>query len=461
MENNKFRLKNIFNIQHVLIPIFLCVVFMPMLVAFFWYVLFYHGGSILDTYNEICPGISKQLSIGSIYDITACNGYSRFIDIFLELPTDIQIWKYLWCYIVFQLLLYKGVPASKLYYGPRYPLGNDIYIHYDNGFNGYLINMILLCSVSWVYPEYLTFIYEKFGYFLATSSANTCLTWGFFTLVNYYKHLMKKSDLKWSYNNNANENIVDDFFYGIEIYPLVTVFGMEVNIKYFITSRYFMMIWQLLVFVNISEQYHQLGYIASSMMVVSILQTVYICCYFYNEADSCIGSVSKTALSRKAYMNKNLDSVSICYDYHHVPYVCAVNEHSVNTRTDECFGYVKCWKMTVFLPMLYTYNAHYLVTHPILLSTWYCGTLLGLGLVCIGLCNNYRHWHINMNHSCHRYMCNSCDWWCVHYAHRLIPMVCESCFAIICCMPCGYDHQISYLYAVFSLIQLGRYLLNE
>ena len=183
MDNNtKYRLKNIFNIQYVLIPIFLCVVFMPMFVAFFWYVSMYHSGSILSVTNEICPDVSIYMSISTLTSMNSlieifnkCNCYHRFLDIFLELPTDIQIWKYIWGYILFQIFLYKTVSSNKLYYGPRQPLSNDIYIHYDNSFNCYLINLFILFYGILYYPEIYQYIYTKYGYFLATSSANTCL----------------------------------------------------------------------------------------------------------------------------------------------------------------------------------------------------------------------------------------------------------------------------------------------
>jgi 7-dehydrocholesterol reductase len=92
-------------------------------------------------------------------------------------------------------------------------------------------------------------------------------------------------------------------------------------------------------------QYADHGFVSNSMLLVIVLQATYVLDFFYNEG-------------------WYLRTIDIAHDH---------------------FGFYLAWGDTVWLPMMYTLQALYLVYNPVVLSTASCVAVLGLGWLGYGI----------------------------------------------------------------------------
>jgi 7-dehydrocholesterol reductase len=119
------------------------------------------------------------------------------------------------------------------------------------------------------------------------------------------------------------------------------------QIKKFITCRFGMMSWGLILLSYAAKQQSMIGYVSNSMLISGALQLFYIAKFYYWETGY-------------------LRSLDIMHDR---------------------AGFYICWGCMVWVPCVYTSPSMYLVLHPITLSTLTAVTIFGAG--CLGILINY------------------------------------------------------------------------
>lgn len=244
------------------------------------------------------------------------------------------VWKVIGSFVVFELILMRFLPGKK-WQGPITPKGN-IPIYKANGVLAFFITMLVFCILTFgfnLFPASL--LYDNLGYIFSALNIFSLLFCGFL----YIKGIVFPS----STDSGATNNILFDYYWGTELYP--QVFG--IHIKKFITCRFGMMSWGLLLLSYCAKQ-AELGGLANSMLISVILQFLYITKFYFWE----IGY---------------LRSLDIMHDR---------------------AGFYICWGCLVWVPCVYTSTSMYLVVHPIHLNPCLALLILSLGGLCIGI--NYQ-----------------------------------------------------------------------
>lgn len=237
-----------------------------------------------------------------------------------------QIWqpvffgsKIAWCIIAvfaaFQFILMKFVPGKTLP-GPITPMGN-VPVYKANGVAAFTITLATFIVTSFYLHLFsATIIYDNLGYLLGALnilSLSVCL-------LLYFKGLYFPS----STDSGSRDNFLFDYYWGTELYP--QVFGL--SLKKFITCRFGMMSWSLILLSYAAKQNELYG-LSNSMVVSLALQLIY---------------VSKFYIWETGYLR----SLDIMHDR---------------------AGFYICWGCLVWVPCIYTGPSMYLVLHPIHLST--------------------------------------------------------------------------------------------
>lgn len=132
-------------------------------------------------------------------------------------------------------------------------------------------------------------------------------------------------------------SIIFDFFVGVELNPR---FGEYWDFKFFHNGRPGIVAWSLIDLSFMALQYQNFGYVSNSMLIVTLLHTMYAVDFFYNE-------------------DWYLRTIDICHDH---------------------FGYMLAWGDTTFLPTIYTLQVQYLGRYPVNLTTTQALAVLILGL---------------------------------------------------------------------------------
>ncbi|KAJ4461857.1 putative 7-dehydrocholesterol reductase [Paratrimastix pyriformis] len=140
-------------------------------------------------------------------------------------------------------------------------------------------------------------------------------------------------------DNKFSGSFLYDLCMGIEFNPRI---GKWFDFKLFHNGRPGINAWCLINISFAAKQYQTYGFVTNSMIIVNLLQALYVGDFFYNES----------------WYTRTID---ICHDH---------------------FGYYLAWGDLVWLPQMYTLQAHYLATHPVVLSTPAVVLLLGMG--CLG-----------------------------------------------------------------------------
>ncbi|KAJ1930006.1 hypothetical protein IWQ60_000670 [Tieghemiomyces parasiticus] len=233
-------------------------------------------------------------------------------------------------WLLFQGLLYAYLPGP-IGFGQQTPAGH-ILPYKVNGLRAWLLTHALFLGGSLglgLFPA--SIIYDHWGGLLVASNIYGYLL----TIYAYMKaHLFPThtDDRKFS------GSIVYDLFMGIEHNPRI---GDTWDFKLFHNGRPGIIAWTLINLSFAAAQYQQIGRVTNSMVLLNLLHAVYVVDFFYHE-------------------DWYLRTIDIAHDH---------------------FGFYLAWGDSVWLPFMYTLQSHFLVRHPIDLSTAAASALLALGLV--------------------------------------------------------------------------------
>ncbi len=240
-------------------------------------------------------------------------------------------WGMIACFIVFELALMRLLPG-KTWHGPITPKGN-VPVYKANGVFAFLTTMAVFCIATFglqIFPA--SILYDNLGYILGALNIFSLLFCG----LLYIKGRFFPS----STDAGITQNFLFDYYWGTELYP--QVWGL--HIKKFITCRFGMMSWGVLLISYCSKQ-AELGGLANSMLIAVSLQFLYILKFYIWE-------------------NGYLRSLDIMHDR---------------------AGFYICWGCLVWVPCIYTSPSMYLVLHPVHLSFASAIALFCLGVFFISI----------------------------------------------------------------------------
>jgi len=286
------------------------MVLCPPVAILMWYVIVHKDGSVLLMYNDF-----------------AKYGPKHIVDIW---PTATpRAWAIIASFSALQIFFMMCMPGKK-HLGPVTPMGN-VPVYKANGMQSYIATMAVTVAV-WKYEIFNpVYVYTYFGEILAALNI--------FALALCAFLLVKGHFFPSSTDSGSNGNFIFDYYWGMELYP--RIFGID--IKTFTNCRFGMMLWGVLNVCYIIAQYEKYGYVADSMWIGAILQTVYVAKFFWWET---------------GYWG----SMDIMHDR---------------------AGYYLCWGCLVWVPCIYTSPGLYLVGHPVTLGTVKAAAIAISGVACV------------------------------------------------------------------------------
>lgn len=294
-------------------PLFL-ILLCPPFVMLMWYVNTELTGSLAS----LAQLIMENGLLKTIYDIWQPYFWG-----------STTAWMIIFCFIFFEVCLLCFLPG-KTFYGPLTPNGNSP-VYKANGIFSFVITMIMFCLASFGFHWFpATILYDNLGSILGALNI--------FSLVFCVLLYLKGRFLPSSTDAGTSGNILFDYYWGTELYPLI----FNCNVKMFITCRFGMMSWGLFL-ISYAAKQAELGGLANSMLVSVSLQLLYIAKFF---------------LWEPGYLR----SLDIMHDR---------------------AGFYICWGCLVWIPCIYTSPSMYLVLHPVQLSTGLALGFFGLGACCI------------------------------------------------------------------------------
>lgn len=288
------------------------MLFTPIFCLTFWLVCEKHDGSFTSLYQYIVD-----------------NGVQQYIKDVFPSPFNPKVWKMLLSFMGFELLLQGFVPAKE-FRASVTPSGH-VPVYIANGVESYLITTAALFGLAYFDIWRPAEVYDHMGEIL--SSLNVFAI-GFCCFLTY-----KGLNFPSTADSGSNGNLIVDFFWGTELYP--RIFGFDV--KQFTNCRFGLMFWQMSLFCYAFKQYELKGFVASSMLVSVLVQTVYLFKFYYWETG----------------------------------YFC-----SMDIQHDRA-GYYICWGCLVWVPSMYTMHTYYMVEHPVILSLPTAAFFLFAGVFCI------------------------------------------------------------------------------
>jgi len=238
-------------------------------------------------------------------------------------------WSIIFCFIAFELTLMRLLPG-KLFYGPTTPKGN-VPVYKTNGVLAFITTMATFLIASFglhLFPA--TVLYDHLGSIFGALNL--------FSLIFCMALYVKGRYFPSSTDAGITKNMLFDYYWGTELYPQL----LGISIKKFITCRFGMMSWGLLL-LSYGAKQTELGGLSNSMLVSVALQLMYIAKFFVWE-------------------HGYLRSLDIMHDR---------------------AGFYICWGCLVWVPCVYTSPSMYLVLHPIQLSMFWAFAIFTLGAVSI------------------------------------------------------------------------------
>ncbi|CAM3007846.1 7-dehydrocholesterol reductase [Legionella worsleiensis] len=238
-------------------------------------------------------------------------------------------WMIIGCFVVFELILMRILPGAT-FYGPITPKGN-IPVYKANGVLAFVTTITTFSVASFglkLFPA--TILYDNLGGLFAALNV--------FSLVLCLLLYLKGKFAPSSSDASSSNNVIFDYYWGTELYPQI----LGWNIKKFITCRFGMMSWGILLLSYCAKQV-ELGGLTNSMLISVALQLIYITKFFIWETGY-------------------LRSLDIMHDR---------------------AGFYICWGCMVWVPCIYTSPSMYLVLHPINLSFGWASVIFILGVTCI------------------------------------------------------------------------------
>lgn len=296
-------------IRNTLGPLFLILACPPFAILM-WYTNTALGGSFENLW-----GMMQQQGIFSAI-------YSIWQPVFFG---SALAYKIIFTFAATQLILMRLLPG-KVFHGPVSPKGN-VPVYKANGVAAFSTTMLLFCACSFALQLFpATIIYDNFGYILGALNILSLAV----CLLLYLKGRFAPS----STDSGISGNFIFDYYWGTELYPRF----LGWPIKKFITCRFGMMSWGIILLSYAAKQQQLFG-LSNSMVISVALQLIYIAKFFVWETGY-------------------LRSLDIMHDR---------------------AGFYICWGCLVWVPCIYTSPAMYLVLHPIQLNA-----ALALGIFTLG-----------------------------------------------------------------------------
>lgn len=318
-------------LRNFLGPLFLILI-CPPFVMLMWYTNAHLDGSLYTLYAQI----NQKGLFETVYQIWSPYWLGSTL-----------AWKLLSAFICLQLILMRILPG-KPFLGPLTPKGNTP-SYKENGLLAFAITMASFSVASFglhLFPA--SILYDNLGSLLGASNLFSLIFCGFL----YFKGRYFPS----STDSGTTTNPLFDYYWGTELYPQM----MGWNVKKFITCRFGMMSWGLLLLSYAAKQTELNGTLTNSMFVSVFLQFLYLTKFFMWE---------------KGYLR----SLDIMHDR---------------------AGFYICWGCLVWLPCIYTSPSMYLVLHPTQLSQELASCILIFGALSVGI--NYladrQRLHIRSTH---------------------------------------------------------------
>lgn len=302
-----------FNLRTTIGPLLL-ILLCPPFVMLFWYT----NTALAGSFAALWTLIIQQGFFETIYQV-----WSPF-----WLGSSMA-WGLIACFIVVELVLMRFLPGKEVQ-GPITPNGN-VPLYKANGVLAFLVTMGAFSLATFglkLFPA--TILYDNLGAIFGALNI--------FSLIFCVFLYLKGRFFPSSSDAGISRHIIFDYYWGTELYP--KVFGL--HLKKFITCRFGMMSWGLLLLSYAAKQ-SELGGLSNAMLISVLLQFLYLGKFFLWE----IG-----------YMR----SLDIMHDR---------------------AGFYICWGCLVWVPCVYTSPSMYLVLHPIHLNFWLGALFLGFGALSI------------------------------------------------------------------------------
>ena len=386
---------------------FLLVVLCPPLTGLVWFTSTKLDGSVMKL-GELM--ISNGI-ISTIYQ--ACR------PVFFG---SVAAWTIIAIFAGIELALMRLVPGPR-WEGPTTPAGY-VPVYKANGVASFGITIVIFVVCSFGFGFFpATIIYDHFGEILGALNVSSIALCALLYLKGLY--------LPSGPDHGSNGNPILDFYWGTELYPLI----LGWNVKQFITCRFGMMSWSLILLSFMAKQYEKYGLLSDSMIVAVTLQLVYVAKFFWWETGY-------------------LRSLDIMHDR---------------------AGFYICWGCMVWLPAIYTSSTLYLVDHANHLGTSISTVIIAVGLAAILITyladaqrkevrmsgGKSKVWgrspalisarYIGTNGERKTNLLLASGWWGISRHFHYVPEVLGSlCWTV----PALFDHVLPYFYVIFLTVLL-------
>lgn len=238
-------------------------------------------------------------------------------------------WSVIATFSLIEIVLMKIVPG-KTYFGPTTPMGNRP-VYKENGLACFLITLALFFGCCTFIPSFNpSLFYTHMGEFIG---AMNLFSLAFCTFL-YVKGRYFPS----SSDHGVSNNLIFDFYWGTELYPRI----LGIDLKQWTNCRFGMMSWPLIILSFLYYQNERSG-VHLSLVVSVALQLLYVTKFFIWE---------------KGYMR----SIDIMHDR---------------------AGYYICWGCLVWLPVVYTSPALFILHLPETLNFISASLVFGIGAAAI------------------------------------------------------------------------------
>lgn len=312
-------------------------------------------------------------------------------------------------WLLLQVLLHVALPGRRR---EGTPLADGTRLTYRlNGWRAFWITWIVLVLAVWTGVLSPTIAYDHFGPLLTTANLLA-----FAGAVVLYRWGQRQPEAVRS------GVALRDYVMGVSLNPRVRHF----DLKFFTESRPGLILWVAINASLAAKQYELHGTVTVPMLLVNAFQFLYVADYFFNE-----------------------DAIVTTWDIKH-----------------ERFGWMLAWGNLVWVPFVYTIQAHYLVSHPHDLSVAATAGIVALNMVGYVIFRS-------ANLQKHRFrddparpilgrrpeyvatasgaLLLTSGWWGVarhfNYFGDLL-------MGLAWCLPAGFQHPLPYFYFVYFLILL-------
>lgn len=241
------------NLRNTLGPLFLILV-CPPFVMVMWYTNTKLEGSFVTLGNLIL----EEGALRTLYHLWQPHFWGSG-----------PAWMMISCFIVFEAALMRLLPGKR-FQGPLTPKGNAP-IYKENGFLAFVITLVTFSFATFglhLFPA--TLLYDNLGDLLGALNILSLLV-----CVLLY---LKGRFLPSTTDANTTNNILFDYYWGVELYPQV----LGWHIKQLIACRLGMMSWVLLLISYCAKQAELTG-LANSMVISVLLQGLYVAKFFFGK----------------------------------------------------------------------------------------------------------------------------------------------------------------------------------